>query len=51
MAASGPEAANRMDGGRVLTRQDARPPRIVLHAANVHPATEIHKWGHDTATV
>ena len=27
------------------------PPRIVLHAANVLRATEIHKWGHDTATI
>ena len=27
------------------------PPRIVLHAANVLRATEIRKWGHDTATV
>ena len=27
------------------------PPRIVLHAANVLRATEIHKWGHNTATV
>ena len=27
------------------------PPRIVLHAGNVLRATEIHKWGHDTATV
>ena len=27
------------------------PPPIVLHAANVLGATEIRKWGHDTATV
>ena len=27
------------------------PPRIVLHAANVLRATEIHKWGHAAATV
>ena len=27
------------------------PTRIVLHAANVLRATEIRKWGHDTATV
>ena len=27
------------------------PPRIVLHAANVLRATEIHTWGHDTATI
>ena len=27
------------------------PPRIVLHAANVLRATEIPKWGHDTAIV
>ena len=27
------------------------PPRIVLDAANVLRATEICKWGHDTATV
>ena len=27
------------------------PPRIVPHAANVLRATEIHKWGHATATV
>ena len=27
------------------------PPRIVLHAADVLRATEIRKWGHDTATV
>ena len=27
------------------------PPRLVLHAANVLWATEIRKWGHDTATV
>ena len=26
------------------------PPRIVLHAANILRATEIRKWGHDTAT-
>ena len=26
------------------------PPRIVLHAANVLRATEIHQWGHGTAT-
>ena len=32
MAASGPGAANRMDGGRVLTRQDAPPsPHCSLH--------------------
>ena len=51
MAASGPGAANRMDWGRVLTRQDTRPPCIVLHAANLLRATEIRRWGHDTATV
>ena len=27
------------------------PPRIVLHAANVLQATEIHTWGHDAATI
>ena len=27
------------------------PPRIVLHTANVLRATEIHKWGRDTATI
>ena len=27
------------------------PPRIVLHAANVLRATEIHTWGHGTATI
>ena len=27
------------------------PPRIVLHAANVLRATEIHTWGHAAATV
>ena len=27
------------------------PPRIVLHSANVLRATEMGKWGHDTATV
>ena len=27
------------------------PPRIVLHAANVLRATEIHTWGHDAATI
>ena len=27
------------------------PPRIVLHAANVLRATEIHTWGHDVATM
>ena len=27
------------------------PPRIVLHAANVLQVTEIHQWGHGTATV
>ena len=51
MAASGPRAANSMDWGRVLTRQDARPPRIVLHAANLLRATEVRRWEHDTATV
>ena len=52
MAASGPGAANRMDWGRVLTRQDTHPPTcIVLHAANVLRATEIRKWGHAGATV
>ena len=27
------------------------PPRIVLHTANVLRATEIHTWGHGTATI
>ena len=27
------------------------PPRLVLHAANVLRATEMHAWGRDTATV
>ena len=27
------------------------PPRIVLHAANVLRATEIHTWGHGTAII
>ena len=27
------------------------PPRIVLHAASVLRATEIHSWGHGTATI
>ena len=27
------------------------PPRIVLHAANVLRATEIHTWGHEAATI
>ena len=51
MAASAPGAANRMDWGRVLTRQDTRPPRIVLHAANILRATEIRKCRHAAATV
>ena len=29
----------------------AVPPCIVLHAANVLRATEIHTWGHDAATI
>ena len=40
MAASGPGAANGMDWGRVLTRQD-----------NVLGATGIRTWGHAAATV
>ena len=51
MAASGPGATNRMDWGRVLARQCAPPPRIVLHAADVLRATDIHTWGHGTATI
>ena len=27
------------------------PPSLVLHAANVLPATEIHTWGRDAATI
>ena len=51
MAGGGFGAANRMDWGRVLTRQTPVPPRIVLRAANVLRATEIRKWGHTMATV
>ena len=31
--------------------EHSAPPRLVLHAANVARATEIHAWGRDAATV
>ena len=37
--------------GCVLAHPGAPPPRLVLHAANVPQATEIHTWGCDAATI
>ena len=51
MAAGGPGAANAMDWGRVLTRQDTRPAPHRPSAANVLWATEKRTWGHAAATV
>ena len=34
-----------------LIRAPVPPPNIVLHTANVLPATEIHTWGRDAATI
>ena len=48
-AAPGPQTGWTGDVSSLV--RTAVPPRIVLHAANVLRATEIRKWGHDTATV
>ena len=48
-AAPGPQTGRTGDVSSLV--RTPVPPRIVLHAANVLRATEIRKWGNDTATV
>ena len=48
-AASGPQTGWTGDVSPLV--RAPIPPRIVLHAANVLRATEIHTWGHSTATI
>ena len=51
MAAGGPGDPYRVERRCVLAPPSTLPPRLVLHAANMLRATEMHTWGCDAATV
>ena len=52
VAAGGPGATRGVEWGCVLAHPGAPPPpRLVLHAANVLQATEIHTLGCDAAII